>query len=165
MAHLWFQDADGCWAALPLGAQSHCLRGDDGDSPVLLRTDDTNEETYLLVTGEAIGVRVNGTPLDLGVRVLSHLDEITDAGLGRVYFSDTRQARVEPCSRDDKPTCPRCKLPIDKDSPAVKCPGDSCGVWHHQNDELPCWTYAEHCAQCSQTTELDAGFQWTPEEI
>ena len=44
---------------------------------------------------------------------------------------------------------------------AVRCP--QCGIWYHQHDQLPCWTYAPACGFCPQSTALDAGFAWTPE--
>ena len=85
-------------------------------------------------------------------------------GLGRCYFSTETLARIEPLSEEDATgCCPRCKQGLTAGQPAVKCPG--CGVWHHQSDELPCWTYAERCAICGGSTALDAGFSWTPEEL
>jgi hypothetical protein len=91
-------------------------------------------------------------------------DEILLHGVGRCYFSTETLARIEPLSEESATgCCPRCKQGMTAGEPAVRCPG--CGVWHHQSDELPCWTYAERCAICGGSTALDAGFSWTPEEL
>jgi hypothetical protein len=59
--------------------------------------------------------------------------------------------------------CPRCRQRIEKETLAVRCP--QCGLWHHQSEELPCWTYSSTCAMCPQPSALDAGYQWTPTEL
>ncbi|MFQ5653988.1 MAG: hypothetical protein ACE5GW_04575, partial [Planctomycetota bacterium] len=79
-------------------------------------------------------------------------------------------ARVEPFPGGESDVeCPRCKLPIDPGTPAVRCP--HCGVWHHQDlrhddaeKDLPCWTYKPLCATCDRETAPEAGFSWTPLE-
>jgi hypothetical protein len=99
----------------------------------------------------------------LGLRVLEHRDEIRVAGAETVYYSAEKLAEVEPFVGADRPVyCARCRNPIAEGVPSVQCPG--CGVRHHEAEEHPCWTYSEHCACCSQPTDLDAGFRWTPEE-
>jgi hypothetical protein len=81
-----------------------------------------------------------------------------------LFFSTERLAAVAPYPAGDRRgSCPRCKQLLTVGDAAVRCP--SCGLWHHATDELPCWTYGEHCAACQQVTSLDAGFQWTPEEL
>jgi hypothetical protein len=52
-------------------------------------------------------------------------------------------------------------MPIEAGSAVVKCP--NCGVVYHQSEERPCWTYADSCSMCARKTDLDAGFQWTPD--
>ena len=98
------------------------------------------------------------------MRVVSDRDEIRIAGKRSLYFSTESLARVEEFSSTGQTLfCPRCKQEIELGSGAVKCP--SCGVWHHQTDELNCWSYSEVCALCTQSTDLDAWFQWTPEDL
>jgi len=81
-----------------------------------------------------------------------------------MFFSTELLAGVTPYPGSERPIlCARCKAEIATASPAVRCP--RCGAWHHQSDELPCWTYAERCSVCDQPTALDAGFAWTPEEL
>ena len=50
---------------------------------------------------------------------------------------------------------------------AVRCPNQRCGAWHHQDaaQSLDCWTYGPTCNLCGRSTQLDAGFRWTPEEL
>ncbi len=76
-----------------------------------------------------------------------------------------RLARVEPFPGIGKTAiCPRCQLKLEKEMLSVKCP--NCSVWYHQTEDMPCWTYSEHCAICQQQeTTLDAGYQWTPEDM
>jgi hypothetical protein len=105
---------------------------------------------------------VNGLPLRAGLRTLQDRDELRVPGLGPLYFSTERIARIEPLPTEpDALSCPRCRDRIAAGSPAVRCPG--CGLWHHQTEDRPCWTYAETCALCPQPTAADAGYRWTPE--
>jgi hypothetical protein len=81
-----------------------------------------------------------------------------------VFYSTERLALVEEFPGANAPAyCPRCKQAIASGHPAVKCPG--CGVYYHQSNELPCWTYTDVCALCPQSTALDAGYQWSPEAL
>jgi hypothetical protein len=175
MAHLWTQDQSaGEWVAMPLtdsalvvaAPGAHALhlrpRGEFPNPPAaLLRSQLDGRESWVL-TGAA---RVNGMPLLTGIRVLRDRDELEIGGLC-AFFSTETLALVQPMPRGDKPVfCPRCKQAIEPKSAAVRCP--QCRVWHHQSDDLPCWTYAnaEHCSLCDQPTALDAGYRWTPEEL
>jgi hypothetical protein len=169
MAHLWFEAAPGDWAVTPLPARSVDLRAlqrrsarpDDEPRPSvwLFHEGTPGQQRWHLV---AIGrVFVNGVPVLGGLRVLSDRDEIRVAGVETWFFSTEELARVEPMPVAGKPiVCPRCRQRIDTDILAVKCP--ACSLWHHQSDDLPCWTYAPTCALCPQPTQLDSGFQWTP---
>lgn len=177
MAHLWLKNNSEEWAVLPLEADAFVLTTnppqplrnahaiDERASTVLLLCDRrAGGGSWVLLAGRERDVRVNGAALTLGVRVVSDRDEIFVAGTGTLYFSIESLARVETFpGAEQRLYCPRCKQEVKKDSQAVKCP--QCLVWHHQSEELPCWSYAETCALCPQPTGMDAGYRWTPEGI
>ncbi len=125
-------------------------------------------ETWALITSPQAQVRLNGMAVLLGLVVLADRDEIvvTDAISPqgrRFYFSSQSVVRVE-AAPAGLLSCPRCKLPIDAQSPAVRCP--RCRVWHHQLADRECWTYADRCAAChDQDTSLSGELRWTPEEM
>jgi hypothetical protein len=135
-------------------------RGQSADRPVtFLRSESGRRESWVL-TGAA---RVNGMPLLTGIHVLRDGDEVEVNGV-RAFFSAEVLAQVRPLLRGDELVfCPRCKQEITTQSAAVQCP--QCGVWHHQSDDLPCWTYSQRCALCDQPTALDAGYRWTPGKL
>jgi hypothetical protein len=161
MAHVWLLDGDPQGAAAPKWSP----RPLDGDSLAvpparLLRAD--GDGTGWVIVGPA-AVAVNGSRLDTGIRVLRDRDELR-AAAGRVFFSTESLAVVVPFPDTGRKTfCPRCKLEIAPGSPAVRCP--ACGVWHHQSEEFPCWTYAPRCALCDHPSALDAGYRWVPEDL
>ena len=177
MAHLWMSDDGGDWNVLSLnGKDVDLTRLLSGEKPttraraeaapraLLLREPSVGSSGWLLVTTKGCRARVSGKSVATGIRRLVDRDEILLHGLGRCYFSTETLARIEPLSEEEATgCCPRCKQGLTAGQPAVKCPG--CGVWHHQSDELPCWTYAERCAICGGSTALDSGFSWTPEEM
>jgi hypothetical protein len=177
MAHLWMPDEGGDWNVLSLnGADVDLTALLSGEKPrpengaeaapraLLLREPSAGSSGWLLVTTKGCRARVSGMSVATGIRRLSDRDEILLHGLGRCYFSTETLARIEPLSEEAATgCCPRCKQGMTVGQPAVRCPG--CGVWHHQSNELPCWTYAERCAICGGSTALDAGFSWTPEEL
>jgi len=177
MAHLWMSDDGGDWCVLSLNGadvdlttllareQPTAEAGSEvAPRALLLREPSTGSSGWLLVTTKGCRARVSGKSVATGIRRLVDRDEILLHGLGRCYFSTETLARIEPLSEEDATgCCPRCKQGLTAGQPAVKCPG--CGVWHHQSDELPCWTYAERCAICGGSTALDSGFSWTPEEM
>jgi hypothetical protein len=183
MAHLWLQDASARWAVLPLEADAyavvegpaHTLRarpaaGESEARALLLRAaagepaPSAGEPPHawfaLAVPGR--GVSCNGLPLVLGLHALSDRDELRVAGAGSLFFSSETLARPAPFPGSPHPvSCPRCLQEIGAGTPAVRCP--QCGVWHHQSPELPCWTYARTCQLCSQPSDLEAGYRWSPE--
>lgn len=178
MAHLWLKNGSEQWAVLPLEAEAFVLttklpqplqsaQATDEESVsrvVLLRERREAEASWVLISGRERNVQVNGIPLTLGVRVVADRDEISVEGIGSFYFSTEALARVEAFPGAEQALyCPRCKQQVGKDNPAVKCP--QCGVWYHQSEDLPCWSYSETCALCPQLTDLDAGYRWTPEEL
>ncbi|HLF84581.1 MAG TPA: hypothetical protein VI837_10435 [Blastocatellia bacterium] len=177
MAHLWVTTEANQWAVLPLEDEAFMLttnppkpvrrpldQGEVLSNVLLARTRGADAVTWVLIAGAGSGVSVNGLPLATGMRVVSDRDEIRIPGVSKLYFSTESLARVEEFSGSDQTLfCPRCKQEIEKGAAAVKCP--ACAVWHHQTEDLSCWTYAEVCALCAHATDLNAGFQWTPEEL
>ncbi len=177
MAHVWLHepaDTGGEWTHLPLD-RTVLVLGAGGSAPVvapatggdvaaatqLLRRTTADGTVWLLLGTDA--VRVNGSPLDVGLRVLRDQDELVAAGR-RMFFSTETLAVIVPLPVTERAVfCPRCKLEIAPGSPAVACP--QCGVWHHQSDDYPCWTYAERCTLCDQPSALDAGYRWTPDDL
>lgn len=154
MAHLWTSSDSGDWTPTPLDA--------DAEARFPLRRLIGPPDGWALISGDPT-VRVNGSPLPLGIALLDDRDEISLPDR-TVWFSTETQPQVEPFPESDaRGFCPRCKLPIESASPSVRCP--ACGLWHHASDTLPCWTYAPTCTACAQETALDAGFRWTPEDL
>jgi hypothetical protein len=178
MAQLFVEEGSE-WLTAPLDGVTHTLWGDagttlrprvvaDGDGgsrPLIARAPElSGEETWLVIHAPGVALRINGTALTTGIRVLSHRDELRLTGVaGRVFFSLEGLARVAPFDGVDGSRCPRCQQPIERGTPAVRCP--QCGVWHHESEEFGCWTYSPSCSLCDQPTELGAGFRWTPEEV
>jgi len=161
MAHLWIREPtappdSGEWSPMSLADDSPAIH----PAVLVLRTS-SEPAAWVLIGNPA--VHVNGAPLDAGIRVLRDRDELrVDAH--RTFVSTESLATVASFPGGDRAVfCPRCKLQIVPESAAVRCP--RCGVWHHQSVELPCWTYAEHCTLCNQSSGLDAGFGWTPEDL
>jgi hypothetical protein len=176
MAHVWKLMIDaGAWIPVALDGDAFTLDGDGpqrvpdlmstpGSSLALRRVDDPAGAIWALVVGRGQRVLVNGAPAELGLVALGDRDQIWPADGRPLYFSTETLAQVTPFpAAEGRGFCPRCKLRIDAGTPAVRCPG--CGLWYHQSDEFPCWTYAPQCSACPQETALDAGFRWTPEEL
>lgn len=184
MAHLWVRSGDSEWAALELAGDLVLddrvlpAKGSfdlpDDERPAHRVNHRTDHSTTRLVGSATDPARwallalpgratVNGIPV-MGLRVLRDRDEIRLVGLETAYFSTERLTSIQPCAVSNASIiCPRCRQPIASGTPAVCCP--ACGVWHHQETALACWTYAERCALCPQPTGLDAGYQWTPEAL
>ena len=172
MAHLWLRTQGPGLAVLPLAEGAYLLTGDparpvvrhDGDPPPGAAVLRHVVDQWLLAAAEGAPVRLNGLPLALGLRVLMDKDELCIGRGGRLWFSTERLAVVEPFPGAAQPVfCPRCKTEIKKGVPAVRCP--SCGIWHHEDGDLKCWTYAPRCAICDQPTELGQSYRWTPEGL
>jgi hypothetical protein len=172
MAHFWVKDDSGEWAVfspskrfLSLPAGLLC-----GSGPVERRSSEANlvraggdNAPWILVTNSR-SVLLNGVPLVTGMRVLLDRDEIRAGAACPIFFSSEELATVVEFPGSEKPVfCPRCKLEIASGSKAVKCP--QCAVWHHQGDDLACWTYAQHCALCDQSTELNGRYRWSPDDL
>lgn len=180
MAHLWYRSEQGEWKAGELPAGRVALGRGPGRlavrlseaAPVLgpclspVSTASLNGLAWVLLTGPTEGVRVNGSALPSGIRVLRDRDEIRLAGGVRLYLSLEELARVMPFAGTEPPVyCPRCKLELKKGEASVRCPNPTCRITHHQSAELPCWTYTGGCTLCGHPTDLEAGFRWTPEDL
>lgn len=172
MAHLWIKGTDG-WGARKLSgaaldlAEVSCNPARAGTamrpgSARLIRADAGGAKTWALVAPIGSCVRVNSHALPAGLCVLADRDEIR-IGAETSYFTTETLAAVEKFPGADRPVfCGRCRQPIVAGALAVCCPG--CGIWYHQDADLPCFTYTEKCAFCGHATALDAGFAWVPEE-
>lgn len=190
MAHLWVQGAEG-WeaqelkgkrfdlAALPLRIlaqdKSREAYRDELHTPCiaeegpawLIAAEAGGPPVWALVAARQSNTRVNGCPPVAGLRVLSDRDEIRIGAATPMYFSTESLATVVPFPAAERPKqpvrCGRCQQPIAVGAPAVQCP--RCGIWFHQSEEWLCWTYSPECGSfCSQSTNLDAGFSWAPED-
>lgn len=164
MAHLFTRLDGGGWQAVPLNGSP--VRVPGSDEVWLVPVADT-DGGWVLVASPASPLRVNGFRPEAGLRVLRVLrdrDEIDTGARESFFFSTEGLARIEAAPNiDGSCVCPRCKQTIHVGSPAVQCP--SCGVWYHQLDPLKCWTYDGRCALCDQSTDLDAGYRFTPEKL
>lgn len=127
------------------------IRTRAGDSPV-----------WALLVAENSDVHVNGFAPVAGLRVLQDHDEIRVTLLDPLFFSTETLAHVEEFTTTGRAIfCGRCRQPMQNAEMAVHCP--QCGIWYHQTEKLPCWTYSPSCGFCPQSTSLDAGFVWIPE--
>jgi len=182
MAHFWLvsaRAAGACWAALPLSGSAYIFvdaepfvrrvesLAEAARGAALLRVNgEAAAEQWLLVVPPGAKLRVNGSEMLLGAHILADRDELRLAGHRRLCFSTERLPRIIPFPGADHVIfCARCRGPIDKDSPAVLCPG--CGAWCHQTDDLPCWSYpgTTRCPLCEQSNDPEAGFRWIPEAL
>lgn len=177
MSHIWNKNSDGTWKDYALGTDAVQL-AQDGPGPLPQQEqrdaaprpalfpshDPRGEEQWVLLCQAANPVQVNGRPVVVGARVLADRDGIAPGTGSTLWFCAERRAEIveyvgEPAN------CIRCKLPLERGTPAVRCPAAGCGFWHHESSESPCWTYAEGCAACGHPTDLNAGYQWSPEEL
>jgi hypothetical protein len=179
MAHLWIMDAEKLWSIAPLEHDLYSIGiGCDGCAELAIgKKDDLaliarhrtgpGKTSWILMVAPEQRICANGVPLLAGIRVLQDRDHIQlfDRGVAvGFYYSSELIPRVDAFPGMDQTVfCPRCKRVIEPGAPAVKCPG--CSVWHHQSEEYPCWTYTEVCAMCPQPTDLEAGFEFNPEDI
>jgi hypothetical protein len=177
---LWVPDAAGALAEVALDGDVFTLAAarpvvtkgparSDGASPRmwLRHTAKGSGANWVLVADASSDVSVNGTCTLTGIRVLANRDEIRDARLGTLFFSDERLARIEPFPGADHPMpCALCTGIIAPGTPAVRCPGRICGLWYHEHGDLLCWTSAPFCLGqgCTQATDLSGDGRWTPEE-
>jgi hypothetical protein len=122
-------------------------------------------DKWALVWGRKRSVRLNGLDLPTGVRILADRDEIKVDDNDPVVFTVETQASVESFpGSENEIRCPRCLKPIEAGSAAIRCP--SCSLWFHcgEEKEKNCWAYSPECT-CGRSTDMEAGFRWTPEEV
>lgn len=177
MAHLWLQGEETKWTAHTLDdSESNLgnipaeavgqepLSGQAPPEVYLRKSDGNNEFCWVVLAGRGSDIKINGLPLYTGICVLRDRDEIRWGPDGIAFYSTEELAAVVNLPHGDrKIVCPRCKQEICPETPAVQCP--RCRVWHHQSEDLPCYTYAERCATCTRKTSLDTGYEWVPEEL
>ena len=173
MPVLWMKAAEN-WLAVSLdnidaGRLGESDAGAGSVSPdmrsYLVRVGSGPDAVWVLLTTRSSRARRNGRSLPLGISVLRDRDEIRspESGAeGALFFSTESLATVRefiPCGRPIP--CARCTAFLEEGCASVRCP--KCGAYHHQTDELPCWTYDGKCARCDQPTDLQSGYVWTPE--
>lgn len=164
MAHLWIEGPDGKWAATTLGDRHVVGTPQRGRAPLIVRSRSGHVDRWVLITPSRSRATVNGGPVS-GVRALDDRDDVFAAPGHRFYFSTDEPARIEPFAGRPDTLCPRCSLPIEPGSPAVRCPNPDCRVCHHENDQRQCWTRRSTCMLCGEPTALDGRYRWTPGEL
>jgi hypothetical protein len=138
-------------------------RSGAGTDVRIIRADTDASPVWALIASPGAGIQINGRAPIAGLCVLNDRDFIRTAEGARCYFSSGSVAAAEPFPDAERSVyCGRCRQPMGAGSPAVCCPG--CGIWYHQTDDLPCWTYSDQCSYCGTKTALDAAFSWTPED-
>lgn len=180
MAHLWVQmpDAEAGWGIAQVRNSVSVITPDPQEpvceprtregtpGPLLMRRSVVqDEDLWVLLAAPRHNIRVNGMRQSTGAQVLADRDEIAFAGGPRFFFSTERLTEVVEFPGSDMDVrCARCRTAISKGDLAAECP--NCGVWHHQTEEFPCWTYDTVCAGCrKQPTALDGGYRFTPEGL
>jgi hypothetical protein len=176
MAHLWIQGG-GEWRVVPLGSGIWTFNGasleprsegeadDEAGAAVIASFELRGQTRHLVCVPRHEGyVSVNGATPAGGARVLRDRDEILVGESVRAYYSTERRPVIEsfPGFADRQAICPRCKEAIAPGTAAVECPGAGCGLWYHQTDDRPCWSYDGLCIPCGQPTPFEADFKWTP---
>jgi len=163
---LLLQVAPDTWGAFPLDmdkcsafAQKSC----EGDGIFLVQAQ-RPDAVWLMMAPPGSGAKVNGEALFLGIHALRDKDEIRLPDGQRVFFSTQDPAHVQPFPGIGHAAfCPRCKQEITDGTPSVRCPNPKCGIWHHEEGDMNCWTYGAHCALCEHPSDLDTEVLWTPE--
>lgn len=183
MAHLWIPDDVATWAILVLDVCAYDLdRTPPARIPAAQVAPDgvpleRQRQVWLVPAGEPPSTRwallagphrrawVNGSRLDLGLRLLDDRDHIR-LDNGKIYlFSAEAPAHRERYTGEGRVVqCPRCKEEISPGTMAVRCP--ICSVWHHETDNRPCWTDYPTCSRCDHESRLDeVQCRWVPEEV
>lgn len=159
MAYLWTSDASG-WSRVMLDARGATL---DGGRVRLRRARDA-DGVWLLLAAPGARVALNGDAPLGGVAVLRDRDAVR-AGDRLLFFAarDVATVVILDAAAEPDVRCARCTRRLAAGARVVRCP--ACAACHHQDDALPCWTYAEHCAACVEPAALDAAPRWSPEEL
>jgi len=154
--------------ALAIDSQAAAVRPlqaarDAAADAVIIRSDAAAQPRFVLLIPSGLLARVNGAPLPSGIHQLADRDAIHLGDAPPVFFSADARPVVEPYpGAADVAFCARCKSEIVPGTPACRCPG--CGLWFHQSEEFPCWTFSDHCV-CGFPTALDGGPRWSPEDL
>lgn len=171
MSHLWIKDEEQQWAVFLLLSDTYALEPflewstrttESGSAVSIVRSSGEENEQWHLLVPHGVRVSVNGLPIITGLRTLRDRDQITIGDRTAYFSTEERVQRVPFPGGERKFFCARCRQELIVGVSAVKC--SQCNVWHHQTNELPCWTYAAHCALCSQQTDLEAGYRWQPDD-
>ena len=173
MAHIWIR-SDGVWGAriieeeeialkLPLLNAADGVASSVSPTPRIkrFRGAEGQEEWFLIAPPRS--TLINGKLEALGIRLLRDRDEVQIRGSELVFFCTEQLARVGSFSGPQAVHCGRCHDAIKPGSLAVRCPNPACGIWYHQREDRPCWTYGESCSLCPQPTALSGKFSWTPD--
>ena len=179
MAHLWVADPEQLWSIAPLEHDLYSIGvGDSGSAEITLgekawqtlvarHRAEHGKASWVLMAAPGQRITVNGAETLAGLRVLQDRDHIRlfdKETAVSFFYSAELIPRVEAFPGADTPVaCPRCKIIIEPGASAVKCPG--CGAWYHQSEEYPCWSYADKCALCKHPADMEAGYQFTPEDL
>src|SRR5438094_4726304 len=100
MAHLWLREASDSWSPAAPAGNTPAIR-----PARLLRRPTPQRDVWILVGPPS--VRVNGDPLDTGIRVLRDRDELR-AATSRTFFSTQTLPAIDPFPGSAQPTfCPR----------------------------------------------------------
>lgn len=174
MAHIWIRGDEDAWSTMPLDqhavdisvhpprALAEGFRLGADALAVVIRSGTSDSPVWVLLAAENSAVCINGFAPVAGVRVLQDHDEIRVQSLDPIFFSTETLARAEGFIATERTVfCGRCRQPMQNGEMAVHCP--KCGIWYHQTEKLPCWTYSPSCGFCPQSTSPDAGFAWIPE--
>ncbi len=157
MARVWIREIAGRFEARPLDAEGLTI-----GRLTIRRSDALARDTWVLI-GSGRGVLVNGEPLEHGLRVLTHRDEIR-AGDGTmlVFADDAPAARVTFEEGRGNVRCARCTGDVAVGEAVVRCP--ACRSWFHETADYPCWTSVPFCQVCGRRTDEDGDAVWRPEE-
>jgi hypothetical protein len=140
-----------------------------GDGFHIVPFRDGARSSHALVASPGICVRVNGSVVLGGLRVLRHKDELL-VGSRRMYFSAETVPVVHAFQTDGSrlPRCVVCRGEIQDGAAAVRCPG--CSRLYHQIDAVgdsqgqKCWTYSATCRFCEHPTSLSGEPSWRPDD-
>jgi hypothetical protein len=159
MPHL-FQQIASQWSPIPVPDAGFSLPGG-----VLLRRAGASANGWVLLVPPPVSARVNGVPVDLGIRALCHRDEITLPGAGSMHFSTEQIVQATPYDGPAGGTCPRCTRALEPGTPAVRC--GSCGAAYHQTEQKACFTYGENpiCVLCGTDAVVSEELTWVPDEV
>lgn len=104
-------------------------------------------------------VRLNGLPLNWGIAVLSHKDQLRLCG-EQHYFSSESPVSPRIFTGNADARCALCDQPLVGEITAP-CPG--CGLWFHARDAADCFGATPNCPSCGAAIGTDLEI-WSPLE-